>query len=154
MTMAPYVCISCFATGAPWSEQKQGMTYDEFMAKSFGFESDWGTPTQGQDQEFCCAHPSRNGSNSLLKGLDACLPAIADQNVPRETGRVIIAIRGLLLSTNAADSVYYPVSSSPTDFWFAVRTPKEIVIEAELGNDRQSPYRRRPYEIVAFLDSA
>ena len=89
MERAPYALITCLATGAPWSEQRAGMSFDDFMQSAFGSSVD-GVPSQEQDLEFSCAHPSRNGSNCLLKGSDAC-----DYPEAKETPRVIISVRGL-----------------------------------------------------------
>ena len=89
MSQAPYAFVCCMATGAPWSEQQAGTSFDEFMQRAFGCNVD-GVPSEEQDVEFSCAHPSRNGSNSLMKGPQACNHPDA-----RETPRVIIAVRGL-----------------------------------------------------------
>ena len=52
MTTAQYVCVSCFATGAPWSEQNKGKLFDVFMSETFGTTIASGVPSQGQDMEF------------------------------------------------------------------------------------------------------
>eukprot|EP00959_Pyramimonas_sp_CCMP1952_P122718 2565270-Pyramimonas_sp.AAC.1 len=59
------------------------------MLDTFGSSIDGGGPSESQDSEFSCEHPSRNGSNSLLKGSAACRFPDA-----RETPRVILAVRG------------------------------------------------------------
>ena len=147
MEKLPYALISCLATGAPWSEQTEGTTFQDFMASTFGSSVAGGVPSQSQDMEFSCAHPSRNGSNSILKGASACHFPDA-----RETPRVIFAVRGLWLSAGEADTIRSPLpGKSVTKFWLAVRARQEIVIPADVGNDRSSPYRRRPSEIAACL---
>ena len=82
---APYAFVTCMDTGAPWSEQKADMSFVNFMDSAFASRVD-GEPSQTQDLEFSCAHPSRNGSNCLLKGKHAC-----DYPEARETPRVIIS---------------------------------------------------------------
>ena len=89
MERTPYALISCLATGAPWNEQTWGTTFEDFMHSTFGSFVEGGVPSQGQDSEFSCAFPSRNGSNSMVKGSSACYVSDAG-----ETPRVIFAVCG------------------------------------------------------------
>ena len=116
MAEAPYVCVMCFATGAPWSEKQLGKRdFGSFMTQHSGVGSEC-IPTQSLDDEFCCAFPSRNGSNSMLKGPTASPPIIGDEKTSRGVGRVIIAVRGVTAPkewTNEKREVYIPLSVRP-----------------------------------------
>ena len=110
------------------------MTFDNFMTATFGSSLAGGEPSQEQDMEFSCAHPTRNGSNSMLK---------------EETGRVVFSLRGLWLSADRGDIIRSPdLGRSVTKFWLAVRSKQEFTISDRLGNDRHSLYRRRPADIA------
>ena len=126
----PYAFVTCMATGAPWSEQKAGTAFDAFLLSHFGSCVD-GAPAQVQDLEFSCAHPSRSGSNSLLKGKDACNYAEA-----RETPRVIISVRGLW---RRDDGKHVVSSSLPgnffTKFWLAVRAKEQIFVLINVSDE-------------------
>ena len=144
MERTHYAFVTCLVTGAPWSEQPEGITFDNFMMKTFESSLAGGEPSQAQDREFSCAHPIRNGSNSMLKGPDAC---IGFDN--QETGRVIFSLRGLWSSADRGDIIRSPeLGRSPTKFWLAVRSKQEVTIPDGLGNDRNSPFRRRPADIA------
>ena len=144
--LVPYAFVTCMATGAPWSEQKAGTAFDAFLLSHFGSCVDGG-PSQVQDLEFSCAHPSRSGSNSLLKGKDACNYAEA-----RETPRVIISVRGLWRRDDGKDVVSSPLpGNSFTKFWLAVRAKEQIIIPDRIANDRSSVYRRHPETIAGVL---
>ena len=99
----------CLNTGAPWSEDKLGRTdFPSFMRYKFKSGSEC-VPLQCQDAEFCCAFPTRNGSNSMLKGPDASTRMSGCDKICREGGRVIIAVRGVKAPsawTNAECDVY------------------------------------------------
>ena len=146
MAKNPYVFITCLATGAPWCEQSEGTAFAYFMHTTFGSSIVGGVPSQVQDMEFSCAHPTRNGSNSMLKGPSACfVPDVL------ETPRVVFTVRGLWLPDGEADIIRSPVPGrSATKFWIAIRASEEIIIPFRLANDRWSPYRRRPSE-MSFL---
>ena len=147
MERTHYAFVTCLVTGAPWSEQPEGITFDNFMMKTFESSLAGGEPSQAQDREFSCAHPIRNGSNSMLKGPDAC---IGFDN--QETGRVIFSLRGLWSSADRGDIIRSPeLGRSPTKFWLAVRSKQEVTIPDGLGNDRNSPFRRRPADIAGLL---
>ena len=128
MASAHYICVMCLNTGAPWSEDKLGRTdFPSFMKEKFKFGSEC-VPLQCQDAEFCCAFPSRNGSNSMLKGPDAGTRTIGCEKICREGGRVIIAVRGVKAPsawTNAKCDVYNPFLHEPAqNFWFFVPTSR------------------------------
>ena len=147
MERTHYVFVTCLLTGAPWSEQPQKMTFKDFMKHTFESSIAGAEPSQGQDYEFSCAHPTRNGSNSMLKGPNACI-GIDDL---QETGRVIFSLRGLWSSVDRGDIIRSPEGRSFTKFWLAVRSKKEVTIPDRLGNDRYSPYRRRAADIAGLL---
>ena len=147
---APYLLVSCLGTGTPWSERRPGDTFEQFMHETFAEKIPDARPAQEQDSEFSCAHPTRNGANALTKSSSAC-------NFPdnREVGRVICAVRCLWLPANA-DRVVRPSQKSlnSAKFFVAFRTEKLIEIPPHLGNDRESPNRRRPSDIQECLESS
>ena len=147
MARVPYALVACFSTGAPWSEQLPGTDFHDFMRRSFGSTVENGSPSQPQDLEFSCAFPTRSGSNSLIKGASAChLPAGVERS------RFVLAVRGLWMQPNALGIIRSPsVGRSGTKFWLAIRAKAEVVIPADLGNDRNQPLRRVPSELSACL---
>lgn len=158
MDSAPYICVMCFRTGAPWSEDELGKTnFASFMRDRFRSGSEC-VPSEIQDAEFCCAFPTRNGSNSMLKGPDAGTSMIGCEKISREGGRVTMAVRGLTAPkewTNEKREVYIPFSVRPgANFWFLLPTMTPIQIPAHLSNGRKSLYRQRPYDMRDFLGDA
>ena len=144
MARTPYALITVLGTGAPWCEQETDTTFEHFMHATFGSTIVQGLPSQAQDMEFSCAHPTRNGSNSMLKGSSACFLSGA-----RETPRIILTVRGLWMPAGEADIIRSPeLGRSATKFWLAISVSREITIPPQLANDRYSLYRRRPSEIV------
>ena len=139
----PYAFVTCLGTGAPGCEQAANTPFDRFMDTTFGSAVAGGVPSQHQDMEFSCAHPTRNGSNSLLKGPSACYVPEA-----RETPRVVFSLRGLWLPAGEARIIRSPEpGKSATKFWLAIRASEEVKIPSRLANDRFSQYRRRPADI-------
>ena len=140
MSRVPYAFVSCFGTGAPWSEQTPGTDFDDFMWRSFGSTVENGSPSQPQDSEFSCALPSKSGANSLVKGVSAC-----HHPAGRERSRLVLAFRGLWMPPDAADVIRSPRCGRPeTKFWLAVRAEAEVVIPSKVGSDRSQPRRRAP----------
>ena len=120
------------------------MTFDNFMTATFGSSLAGGEPSEVQDMEFSCAHPTRNGSNSMSKGPSACIGFELQQ-----TPRVVLSLRGLWLPAGRKDIIRSSDLSKPgPKFWLAVPSEQEVRISAELGNDRRSPYRRHPANIA------
>ena len=149
--MHPYAFVTCLGTGAPWCEQTEDTTFDDFMVTTFGSAVAGGVPSQHQDMEFSCAHPTRNGSNSLLKGPSACYVPEA-----RETPRVVFSLRGLWLPKGEARIIRSSPEpgKSATKFWLAIRASEEVKIPCRLANDRYSQYRRRSADICDCLQSS
>ena len=147
MAKSPYVFVSLMGTGAPWSEQKEGTTFEEWTEKHFGAKLPAGAePSQEQDLEWCTAHPTRNGSNSMVKGSSAC-------NVigGRETARIICAVRSVWFPHGKAAVIHSSPGTSPTKFWVAVKVEKEMVIPEDFGNNRSVLYRRSPESLAEFM---
>ena len=82
-----YVFITVLGQGVPWCERKLETTFDAFMHSAFGSTITRGRPSQGQDMEFSCAHPTSSGSNSLLKPASACVIKEAVQ-----TSRIMLSL--------------------------------------------------------------
>ena len=143
----PYAFITCLGTGAPWCEQAEDTTFDDFMTAAFGSSLAGAVPSEAQDAEFSCAHPTRNGSNSMTKKASACI----DFDL-QETPRVVFSLRGLWLPAGRDDIIRSSdLDRSGTKFWVAVRCEQAFTIPSTLGNDRKSPYRRHPSEIAGVL---
>ena len=68
MDSAPYLVVFCLHTGKPWSEEPKGKEFRTWMEERFKTQCEWNIPPYEQDYEFCCAHPTRSGSNSMVKG--------------------------------------------------------------------------------------
>ena len=151
MAKHPYAFVTCLGTGAPWCEQTEDTTFDDFMVTTFGSAVAGGVPSQHQDMEFSCAHPTRNGSNSLLKGASACYVPEA-----RETPRVVFSLRGLCLPKGEARIIRSSPEpgKSATKFWLAIRASEEVKIPCRFANDRYSQYRRRPADICDCLQAS
>ena len=147
MEEACYAFVTCLATGGPWSEQERTTSFAEFMLKTFNTAHVPFRPAEDQDQEFTCAYPARNGSNSLLKASSAC-----DFRSAVETPRTVIAVRAMLFAANLEEVITSPLSDDHVaKFWVAVRAPKGFCIPLQLINDRTSPYRRWPGELRGAL---
>ena len=148
--MNPYAFVTCLGYGAPWSEQTEDTPFEKFMETTFGSAIDGAVPSEGQDMEFSCAHPTRSGSNSLLKGSAAC-------HMPggRETPRVVFSLRGLWLPQGRAKIIRSrpEESRSATKFWIAIQAKEKVTIPEHLANDRSSLYRRRPAELKHCLQA-
>ena len=144
-----YAFITVLGQGVPWCEQSLGTTFDGFMKKTFGSTISGGRPSQEQDMEFSCAHPTSSGSNSLLKPASACVIKEAVQ-----TSRIILSLRGFILPEDAGDILCSPQEEhrSASKFWLAIKVKKACTIPVALANDRSSQYRRRPDEIAGFFD--
>ena len=128
MAMHPYAFVTCLGTGAPWREQIEDTAFDDFMVATFGSAIAGGVPSQRQDMEFSCAHPTRNGSNSLLKGASACYVPEA-----RETPRIVFSLRGLWLPAGEARIIRSPEpGKSATKFWLAIRASEEVKFRVDL----------------------
>ena len=144
MARTPYAFITVLGTGAPWCEQETDTTFEHFMRTTFGSTIRQGLPSEAQDMEFSCAHPTRNGSNSMLKGSSACFLRGA-----RETPRIILAVRGFWMPEGETEIIRSPeLGRSVTKFWLAIPVSREVTIPSRLANDRHSLHRRRPSEIV------
>ena len=74
--------------------------------------------------------------------------------IPREKGRVILALRRVLLPQNMPPKInILPPDAHKSNFWFAFRVPEDFRITPALhGNDRQSDYRRKPSDLGDLLD--
>ena len=144
-----YTFITVLGQGVPWCEQFPGTPFDEFMKKTFGSTISRGWPSQEQDMEFSCAHPTSSGSNSLLKPASACVIKEAAQ-----TSRIILSLRGFILPEDAEAILRSPQEEHrpATKFWLAIKVRRACTIHAELANDRTSQYRRRPDEIAGFFE--
>ena len=119
------------------------MEFEEYMMHTFQSRIRGSRPLQEQDVEFVCAHPSRNGTNSLVKSSRACF-----RTGLRETPRVIIAVRVLLVPFNSLETILCgsPEHFNATKFWIAVR----VRCTDAWGSNRSSPYRQRPEKLVAI----
>ena len=137
ITMHSYVLVTCMGTGAPWSEQREGTTFQTFLQDTLQQDIPNGIPCEDQDAEFCCAYPSRNGSTCLQKGSSACnVPVVA------ESPRVIIAIRAIGFPQERPEvRESLAEVDNATKFWVAIRAPDGFKIPPELGNGCTSPYR-------------
>ena len=141
--------VSCFCTGAPWSEQPLGTEFGAYMKEAFNYEFRGSYVTESQDREFCCGHPLRNGVNALLKNSKAC-----DVEVPfAEQSRVLIAVRQIVSYVANTDLIWGD-ASSPSRFWLAMKVDESFSIPPFLGNDRSSLLRRRPHELSQVLSQA
>ena len=144
-----YAFITVLGQGVPWCEQSLGTTFDAFMDNAFGSTITRGRPSQGQDMEFSCAHPTSSGSNSLLKPASACVIKEAVQ-----TSRIILSLRGFILPEDAGEilSSLQEEHRPTSKFWLAVKVQKVYTILPALANDRSSQYRQRLDEIAGFFD--
>ena len=135
-----YALVICLATGAPWSEQKRDMKWPEFLTKIFGEVIDGCEPYEEQDNEFCCGFPTKSGSNSYVKGKDACC-----NDRVGECGRIIIAVRNVVFP-DRQDSVIYSRcdGNSLAKFWVAFRIRDPVCCTNGLGNNREDPCRQSP----------
>ena len=137
-------------TGAPWSEQKEGTTFEEWFVKHFGSDLHEDVePSQEQDFEWCTAHPTGNGLNSMVKGSSAC-----NVSGGRETARIICAVRSVLFPTEKAAVIYSSMCCSgtyPTKFWVALKVEEEVLIPADYGNNRCRLYRSSPESLAEFM---
>ena len=102
-----------------------------------------GIPSEPQDREFCCAYPTRNGSNSMIKGKAACFHPKAG-----EAGRVIIAVRNIRMPGRHEEIIHSDVpGKSLAKFWMAVRCNAPLRIPDHLSNDRANPCRRKASDL-------
>ena len=92
MARTQYAFVTCLATGAPWSQQPAGTTFDNLMTATLGSPVAGGVPSEEPDMEFGCAYPTCTGSNGMSKESSAC-----DGFDVQETPHVLFSVRGLWL---------------------------------------------------------
>ena len=155
MDTIPYLLVFSFATGKPWSEETQETEFCSWWKRRFGSDCAWTIRRSEQDEEFCCAYPTRSGANSMVKDYSALAKDRTPEGtrIPREKGRVILALRRVLLPQNMPPKINIPPPDAhKSNFWFAFRVTKDFRITPALhGNDRQSDYRRKPSDLGDLL---
>ena len=112
MDNVPYLVVFCFATGKPWSEETRETEFRSWWNMKFGSDCAWTIRGSEQDEEFCCAYPTRSGSNSMVKDYSALAKDRTPEGkrIPREKGRVILALRRVHLSQKDASEDQHPSS--------------------------------------------
>ena len=156
MNRPPYLFVFCIHTGKPWSEEAPAKKFRVWMEQKFKRDCPVGIGSHEQSFEFSCAYPTRSGSICMMKGQGAVDTDRTQEakKIPREQGRVIIALRRVYLPSGTAEEINSPPSnrSQLSNFWFAFRVAKDFVIQRELFGNRESDYRRRPGDIHGYLD--
>ena len=128
----PYILVSCLATGAPWSEQSSNISFSEWARTTFGDFIAGAFPLQEQDSEFSTAHPSRNGTNALVKGTAAC-----DGPHGTEAPRVIISVRSIRVPRGHEAVIRSPLPGNYiAKFWIAIRAEQDLLLPEQFGNNR------------------
>ena len=144
-----YVLVCCMGTGKPWSEHPAGHTWETFQKDTYPSIVCSGTPSEGQDQEFCCAYPTRSGSNSMIKAKAVCGVEGA-----HETPRLIVSVRKVLFPERYDDVVHSEIPGDyPSKSWIAVWCDRALELKEHLSSDRRDPCRRKASDLSQCLSS-